>query len=72
MDNERVILRTALGQKNAQHRVLIQRICAKAVDRLRRDRQQPAVPDDLCGGLNILFCGVTKIDCFHVWFLLDG
>ena len=72
MDDERVILRTALGQKNAQHRVLVQRVRAEAVDRLRRDRQQPAVPDDLRSGLNILFCGVTKIDCFHVWFLLDG
>ena len=66
VDDQRIVLRAALGQKNAQHRVLVQRIRAETVDRLRRDRQQPAIPDDLRGSLDILFCGVTKIDCFHV------
>lgn len=66
MDDERIILRTALGQKNAQHRIFVQRVRAEAIDRLRRDRQQPAVPDDLCGGLDILLCGVFEINCFQV------
>ena len=66
MDDKRIVLRTALGQKNTQHRVLVQGVRAQAVDRLRRNGQKPAVPDDLRGGLDILFCGVTKIDCFQV------
>ena len=66
VDDERVILRAALGQEDVQDRVLIQRIRTKAVDGLGRDGEKTAVPDDLCRRLNILFCGFFKINSFQM------
>ena len=47
MDDERVVLGTALGEKDFRHRLLIHGVGAQTVDRLRRDGDQAACADDL-------------------------
>ncbi len=50
MHNQRVELRPSLGLENSCHRHTVQRVRAKAVHRLGRERHQPAAFDDP-GGL---------------------
>ena len=47
MENQRVILGPALCLKYFQHRIGIQTIGAQAIDRLRGNAQQSAVPDNI-------------------------
>ena len=49
MDNERVKARTLLSLKNAAHRLLTQRVGTQAVDRLRGESDDPALPQDVDG-----------------------
>ena len=69
MDDERVIRRTALGLVDPAYCVRVQGICAKAVDRLRRDGHQSAIADDLrrLGDLVRLGAGIVDlpINRFH-------
>ncbi len=55
MEDEGVVLGTALGLKDPAHGLGIQSVGPQAVDRLRRDAQQAAVPEDGGGYCNILF-----------------
>ena len=43
MQNKGIVLRSSLGLKDMQHRILIEGIGAQTVDRLRRNAQQTAV-----------------------------
>ena len=49
MQDERVILRAALGLKNVPHGVRVQSVRAEAVDRLGRDGEQPAAAQNVRG-----------------------
>ena len=49
MQNQRVILRPSLGFKYFRHSSFIQPIRAQAVNRLRRNRHQLTLPNQLSG-----------------------
>ena len=55
MENEGVVLGTALGLEDPAHGLGIQSVGSQTVNRLRRDAQQAAVPEDGCCCSNILF-----------------
>ena len=55
MDDEGIILRTALGLENMAHRRLVEGVRPQTVYRLRGDAQQPAPPQD-SGGLRDGVC----------------
>ena len=55
MDDEGIILRTALGLENMAHRRLVEGVRPQTVYRLRGDAQQPAPPLS-CGGLRDGVC----------------
>ena len=66
MDDEGVILGTALGLENAAHRILVQAVGAQAVDRLRGNAEKAAPTQDrgcLLNGMVIFFR--MKNGCFH-------
>ena len=69
MENQRVILRTALGLENVQHGILIEGIGPQAVHGLRGDAQQAARAEDLRRPYNLIFpvFGV-KYPCFQIDF----
>ncbi len=61
--DERIVLRPALGRKNAARRVRVEGVCAQAVHRLRRERDEPTGTDDRAR----LFDFVYRIDDrFHM------
>lgn len=54
VEDQGVVLRTALGLKNMPHRFRVEAIGPQAVDRLRGDAQQAAVPEDGGGFVYIM------------------
>ena len=65
MDDERVVLRSALCLIDTAAGVCIQCVRAKAVDRLGRDAEQTAAADDLRRRLDIFICRFCKQDRFQ-------
>ena len=65
VQNQGVILGTTLGFKNLGHGGLVQAVCAQAVHRLRRNRHQLPLTDQVCGNFRSLCvqCGQKK--CLH-------
>ena len=55
MDDEWVVLGTALGLKNAQHSIGVQCIGRQTVDRFGRDAYHLTRPQQVAGFLNIKF-----------------
>ena len=71
MDDERVVLRAALGLKDVQDGLLVERVRAEAVDRLGRNAEQAAAPDDVRRRGDILRCRFGEINRVHMEFLLN-
>ena len=71
MDDERIVLGTALGLKNTAHRLFVQRIRAQTVDRFRGNPQQAAASDDLRRRCNRpMVCVGMKNLCFQGEYFL--
>ena len=65
MDNERIVLRAALCLVDPAAGVGIQRIRAETVDRLGRNAEQAAPPDDLRRLFDIFLCIFRKQNRIH-------
>ena len=71
MDDEGVVLRTALGLEDMQDGSLIQGVGPEAVDRLGGDAKQAAGSNDGGSGSDIFRCRFGEINRFHIEFLLN-
>ena len=58
MDDEGVVLRTALGLKDVPHGLAVEGVRTQTVDRLRRDADEPAAAENVGGRLGGLRIGI--------------
>ena len=65
VQNQGVVLWTTLGFKNFRHGSFVQTVCAQTVNRLRGDRHQLALTDQLCGNFRGLRVQSGQKKCFH-------
>ena len=70
MDDKRIVLRAALCLENMQHRFLVQRVRAEAIDRLRRNAEESSRADNVCRPRNILRRERFKINGVHGYSFL--
>ncbi len=63
VEDQGVVLRTALGLENMPYRFRVEAVGPQAVDRFRGDAQQAAVPEDGGGGRDVM---PGEKPCFHV------
>ena len=71
MDDERVVLWTALGLEDVQDGLFVERVGSEAVDRLGRDAEQAAAADDVRRRGDVFRCRFGEIDRVHMEFLLN-
>lgn len=71
MDNQRVVLRAALGFKNVQDGLFVEGVGPESIDRLGRDAEQPTAPDDVRRSRDVFRCRFGEIDRVHMEFLLN-
>ena len=57
MEDQRVVLRTALCLKDPVYRIGVQAVGAKAIDRFRGDGYKATLPQDLRGSGDLIFNG---------------
>ena len=71
VDDERVVLWTALGLEDVQDGLFVEGVGPESIDRLGRDAEQAAAADDVrCRG-DVFRCRFGEIDRVHMEFLLN-
>ena len=65
VQDQGIVLRAALCLEDPRDGGLVQPVRAETVDRLGRDAEQTAFPDNLRGSGNVFVCRFSKTDCFQ-------